>query len=84
MADVKKVVGVQRNVKFKVDGKDWSGCNLYFEEAKNGVDGVATEKVFINDTKDCYPTALGLKVGDSVTCTYNRYGKVDGISVVAK
>lgn len=80
----KKVVGIQKNVKFKVDGKDWSGLNLYFEEEKNGVDGVATEKAFINDTKDCYSSALALKVGDEVKCSYNRYGKIEDISVVTK
>lgn len=77
-----KIVGVQKGVSFKIDGKEFRGLNLFGLVERNGVDGSATEKVFVNETKECYPLALTLKVGDTVLCAYNRFGKIDSISVV--
>ena len=74
-----KVIGIQRNVTFDMNGNRFSGVNLFFTTPKNGVDGLATEKVFVNSTKECYAVACSLKLGDEVHLSYNRFGKIDDI-----
>ena len=72
-----QIVGIQRGVTFKIDGNTFSGINLYMALEKQGVEGHATEKIFINSSKECFKVASSLKVGDQVDCYYNRYGKVE-------
>ena len=74
-----KVLGVQRGVSFKVDGREFSGLNLYCGIKRENVDGLATEKIYVSLSKDCYSVAAGLKVGDEIEAYYNRYGKVESI-----
>lgn len=74
-----KVLGIQRGVSFKIDGREFSGLNLYCAIKRDHVEGHATEKIFINMSKDCYAVASGLKVGDEIETYYNRYGKVESI-----
>ena len=74
-----KIVGIQRNVVFRMDGKEFTGINLFGIVPRDNVDGHATEKIFVNSTKECYATACSLKVGDEINCYYNRFGKVDTI-----
>lgn len=74
-----KIVGIQKGVKFTIDKVEYRGMNLFGTIQRPNVDGVATEKIFVNETKECYATALSLKVGDDVECYYNRYGKIDNL-----
>lgn len=74
-----KVIGIQKGVKFQIDGNEFRGVNLWFSYSRDGVEGVATEKVFVNETKPYYPNVLSLKLGDEVNVTYNRFGKPDNI-----
>ncbi|MBE5883383.1 MAG: hypothetical protein E7291_03005 [Lachnospiraceae bacterium] len=76
-----KVIGIQKNVSFKIDGNDFNGVNLFVSQERPGVEGVATDKVYVDSRKDCYATATAVKLGDNVTFGYNRYGKVDMIYI---
>ena len=76
-----KVIGIQRNVSFKMEGNQFNGINIYVSSPKDGVEGVATEKLFINSNKECYAAAIGLKINDNISVYYNKYGKVDTIIV---
>lgn len=76
-----KVIGIQKDVRFKMDGNEFIGINIFGTVPRDGVEGFATEKLFINSTKQCYSTAIGLKVNDDINVYYNRYGKVDTIIV---
>lgn len=72
-----KIVGIQRGVSFKIDGNTFSGINLFGAVERPGIDGVATEKIFVNSEKECFAAAASLSVGDDVDVYYNRFGKVD-------
>lgn len=74
-----KVIGIQTDAKFTIDGKEFRGCNLFLSYPSSGVTGVKTEKVYVDNSKACYVDALNLKVDDEVNFLYNRYGKVDAI-----
>lgn len=74
-----KIVGIQKGVTFKMDNVTFSGLNLFGVYQREGVEGVATDKIFVNVTKPFYGTAVALKVGDEVQLGYNRFGKVEAI-----
>jgi len=74
-----KVIGIQKNVAFNMDGRDIRGLNLFCSEKRTSVEGEATEKIFINESREVFVTALTLAVGDSFTPIYDRFGKVAGI-----
>lgn len=74
-----KVIGIQRNVSYTMDGKLIEGLNLFVAEKRDNVEGLATEKIFISVNKDVFLVAHSLNVNDTFTPIYNRFGKVDGI-----
>lgn len=70
------VVGYQhKELKFQ-DGNSCTGYYLFLSEKREGVEGIATERVFCSDKKigNYIP-----KIGDHVQVFYNRYGKVDSV-----
>ena len=72
-----KLVGFEAKTFTFEDGKQVSGFNLFFEEKKTGVTGIATDRVFVSSQKlDGYVPVLG----DELTVNYNRWGKVQSIS----
>lgn len=71
-----KVLGYQHKVLSFQDGRSVSGCFLFLGEERNGVTGIATDRIFISDVKaGGYQPVLN----DEVKVYYNRYGKVDAI-----
>lgn len=77
-----KVVGIQRNMNFKAqDGNQVTGMNIYLTQEKHNVEGVATDKVFVSSTKECYASLANLKIGSEVQLLYNRWGKVESVIV---
>lgn len=79
-----KVIGIQRNVTFKMENNTFSGINIFCAVERDGVEGFATEKIFVNTTKDCFKVAVNLNLHDEINCYYNRYGKIDAIVPVKK
>lgn len=75
----KKVIGIQKNVTFKIDGNDWCGISLFLSEERENVVGVATEKIFVGSTKPCFDIANKLNLGDMVQTYFNRFGKIADI-----
>lgn len=75
----KKVVGIQRDAKFTINGTELQGINLYLTYPSEKVLGVVTEKIFININKPCYRDANSLSVGDDVIIINNSYGKPEEI-----
>ena len=77
-----KVVGYfKKEYKFD-DGKSCSGVKLFLAyPITNNGEGDAVDAVFVSDNKlmrsSYFPT-----VGDDITVNYNRFGKVDSITVV--
>ena len=60
------------------DGKEISGTRLYIGYEAKGVEGMATDKVFVSAAK--MPKG-DIVVGSEVNIHYNRYGKVEAIDV---
>ena len=81
-----KVVGFQKSafpakdrVTKQETGETISGYFLFLSEPRDGVTGVATERVFISLNKiGTYVPQLN----DNVRLYYNRYGKVDSIDLL--
>lgn len=68
-----------KNVDFKgSDGAQVSGVNLYFTYEDPGVEGVATERVFVHSNKFMKLSFIP-KVGGSCDLRYNKYGKISDI-----
>lgn len=71
------VIGT-RNTHFTASdtGKEISGKNFYVTYQLDGCSGLACERIFLTDDKLCtFPFVP--QVGDQVSPTYNRYGKVE-------
>lgn len=75
----KKVIGIQMDAQFTIDGNQFKGLNLFLSYPWTGVSGERCEKVFVNETRPYYIDALNLNVGDCINLIYNRYGKLEGI-----
>ena len=81
-----KVIGIKKGVVYDFVDKSngnkihTEGINLYIGEERKDVDGLMFEKpLFVSNTKPFFNVADSLKVGDTVTVYYNKYGKVDSI-----
>lgn len=69
----------KRPVSFKSDdGKDITGITLYLGYETEGVEGMATDKVFISTAK---MPKDNIVVGTEVDVLFDRRGKVDFIRV---
>ena len=77
-----KVIGIQKNVSFDINGRTIEGINLYLSEIKNGVDGVATKKMFINTNRSCYKAADSLKLGQEIKVYFDEYKNPAEIVIV--
>ena len=74
------LVGIRRNVKFTPkDGSEISGTSIYVTHENEGVEGLMTEKFFLSSNKF---NTNGLKVPCVLDLQFNRYGKIDGYSLV--
>ena len=58
------------------DGKEVKGVSLYLGYEAEGVEGMATDKVFISTTK---LPKNDIVVGSAVDVRYTKYGKVEAI-----
>lgn len=71
-----KVIGYSKKHFEFDDGRSCDGFYLYLSEERRDTVGVATERVFVSNTKmDGYTPS----VGDEIKVLYNRYGKVDSV-----
>ena len=76
-----KVIGYFQKSFKADDGKSISGVNIFlsYPITKNGM-GEGVDRVFVSDQRlansGYYPS-----IGDEVTVLYNRFGKVESISV---
>lgn len=72
-----KVVGM-RKINFKAENGDQiSGTRIYCTFEDDHIDGVGTEAFFLSDKKMDVP----VYVGDEIAISYNKYGKVDKVTV---
>lgn len=72
-----KVVGFE-DKRFKFDdGKTVSGQFIYLSEERDGVTGMACERVFLSDNKLSGYIPV---IGDEVEVSYNRFGKPQRIT----
>lgn len=72
------VLGVQF-VDFSAPSGDIiKGTNLFVCYPHSHVVGVKTDKFFIKQSIDC----SGIKSGDTIDISFNRYGKVDSLEIV--
>lgn len=63
------------------DGKEINGYNLYTEEQRTGVTGLAAERIFIRDEKlQGYVPVIG----QEIRIWYNRFGKAEGVQVIQR
>lgn len=68
-----------KNVDFKgSDGAQVSGVNLFFTYEDPEVEGVATERVFVNANRFMKLSFMP-KVGGICDLRYNKYGKIKDI-----
>lgn len=78
-----KIVGIQRNAKFQMNGQWYEGTNLWVTYPRNGVDGLVTEKIFCNKAKPAlFQPSETMQLGDEIFGAYNRYGKYESIAVL--
>ena len=74
-----EVVGVKKTSFETKDTKETiRGFNLYTQYEQDGVTGLATERFFISENK-----AAGWEPapGDTVEISFNRFGKIDTVTV---
>ena len=74
------VVGVQKSEFTPKDSTDViKGMNIWGAQERKGVEGMACERFFISEKR------LGgakVKPGDTVSISYNKWGKVEQVTVV--
>lgn len=74
-----KIVGIRPSSFKGNDGMEVIGKNIYLTEPLDKGEGLATDRVFLTDAKLAdwvYKPA----VGDEVEISYNRYGRVSGMT----
>jgi len=74
-----KIVGIRPSSFKGSDGSDVSGRNIYLTEPLDKGEGLATDRVFVTDAK-LADWVYKPVVGDEVEISYNRYGRVAGMS----
>lgn len=63
------------------DGRHVEGYSLYFTEEREGVLGLCSYDAYVNiDTFVNFFSCIS--IGSSVELSYNRYGKICGVSAV--
>lgn len=77
-----KVIGIQKNVEFDYSGNHFKGLNLFVTFESSSVEGVATNKYFMNMDKPIYNDALQVKLGDEIDFQYNRFGKPESLVIL--
>ena len=60
-------------------GEVISGCNLYFTYTNPNVQGLGVERVFASDRKLAGYVPV---IGDEVQVFYNKYGRLESLSVL--
>lgn len=74
------VIGIRRNFNFQTkDGQTISGSSIYVTHEVNGVEGLFAERFFLSNNKF---NTNGLVVPCTLDLQFNRYGKIDGYSIV--
>lgn len=77
-----RVIGYQRKdfsfVNDKGEHVSGSGYYLYLSEERKGVEGFATSRIFVSDSK---LAGYVPNLTDEITVSYNQYGKIAGIIV---
>lgn len=73
-----KVIGIQK-VNFKsTTGDDIRGTNLFVGYPNDYVEGLKTDKFFIKNSIDC----SNVKPELTLDINFNRYGKVESLSII--
>lgn len=73
------IVGIKL-VDFEKDGQRMIGVKIYVTAESEKVEGLMTDSFFFSREK--FPEAQKLVVGDSVIVYFNRYGKPNSIVAV--
>ena len=77
--DIYTVIGI-RDIDFVAeDGRNIKGISVYYTYETFGVDGVATDKVFISERLLAEKT---VEVGDFIRVFFTRKGTVSGFEIV--
>jgi len=78
--EILEVIGIEYDYKFKGDDGSWvSGTKLYVACEHEKIVGKKAENMFV---KQSVTLPKGLKPGDKVAISFNRYGKVGGVEIV--
>ncbi len=73
-----KIIG-KKTMRFtSKEGRVIDGTSVYLTYEKDGFEGVIAEKFFIPSVK---MKSSDFKVGDILDVTFNRYGKIDSVSL---
>lgn len=76
-----EVVGIQDvNYVSRKTNNPVSGTTFHVTYPKEGVEGVVCESIFVSSRSDIQ--VAGIRVGDTVDLSYNRYGSVDRLDPV--
>lgn len=59
------------------------GITLYCTEPREGVNGLAVERIFISARSSMYGDCMALPLDTDIMVAYNRYGSVDFIQRVS-
>lgn len=81
-----KVLGIERDVVIDFDDRKkgehvhHEGLRIHLGEniVKNG-EGQKVSSIFVSSKREYYENCAGLAVGDTVRCSYNRFGSLDYI-----
>lgn len=76
-----KLVGFQGKTFTFDDGKTSEGFYLFTEEHRSGVTGIATDRVYVSNSKlNGYVPVLG----DEIKINFNRWGKPQDVEVLRR
>lgn len=77
-----KIVG-KRNVIYtsKRTNQLVEGIELHCTGARNNVEGLAVESIFISVNNADYNEVKAVPLGTEIRCSYNRWGNVDSVQV---
>ena len=79
-----KIIGFERSDFSTADGKSITGCNVYISRdiAPGKGKGQAVERIYLSDAKaEKMGIDLAADVGKNIQVFYNRFGKVDQITL---
>ena len=74
-----EVIGLEHRQYTNKQGRQVSGYNIYVTYEKKNMDGIACYQGWCSDAA---VKESGVCVGDKVNLHYNRYGKIESISLV--